>query len=122
MDLSQKQIETKTRIETFARLLGVDPVWATAVAMTESSLGEFQESPTHARGVFQMTSIAMKDILYAMSESNDDWDDILCGLIFLRILIKRWKTWEEATRHFCDPADRKFYVDRVRHFMSLFKN
>lgn len=121
MNLSQKQIETKIKIEFFARLFGIDPRWAVAVAMTESSLGENQLSPTKAKGVFQMTSIAMKDLLQSMPYDDDDFVDIVCGIAFLRLLLNRWKTIEEATKHFCNPKDRHFYIDKVKHFMSSFE-
>jgi hypothetical protein len=117
MDLSKKQVETKTKIELFARIFDLDPAWATAVAMTESSLGEHQLSPTGCRGVFQMSSIAMKDLLLSMSEIDDDLVDIVCGLAFLRLLLRRHNTLEQATKHFCDPKDRDFYWDRVQQFM-----
>jgi len=120
--LSQKQIETKVKIELLAKLFGVDPTWAAAIAMTESSLGKYQKSSTDCRGVFQMSSIAMKDLLFAMELVNDDLIDIVCGLSFLKLLMQRWKTYEEAPLHFCDPADRSFYLNRVKDYMSSFKN
>jgi hypothetical protein len=118
MQLNQKQAETKAKIELFARLFGIDPSWAVAVAMTESSLGLHQLSPTRCRGVFQMSSIAMRDLLLTMDQIDDDLVDIVCGIAFLRLLIKRHGTIEQATKHYCDPQDRGFYWDRCRHFMS----
>jgi len=118
MDLNQKQIDTKNKITFFAKLLGIDPAWAVAVAMTESSLGINQKSPTGARGVFQMTSIAMKDLLYEMENKDDDLIDLLCGILFLRLLYKRHGSIEKATAHFCDPNDRDFYIDKVKHYME----
>jgi len=117
-NLTQKQIETKVKIEFFARLFGIDPVWAVAVAMTESSLGIFQKSPTGCSGVFQMSTIAMKDLLLSMRDIDDDMVDIVCGIAFLRLLLKRWKTIEQATEHFCDPDDRNFYLNRVKKYMD----
>lgn len=119
MELTAKQIETKTKIELFARLLELDPGWALGVAMVESSLGEKQKSPTGARGVFQMTSIAMKDLLLTMDVVDDDWVDILCGLLFLRVLKKRWGSWEQAINHYCDPNDVSFYLNRVEHWKNI---
>jgi len=121
MDLDKKQIETKVKVEFFAKLFGIDPLWAAAVAMTESSLGKKQKSPTGCRGVFQMSSIAMKDLLQIMALSDNDLGDISCGVWFLSELLKRWGTIEEATKHFCDPNDRSFYYDRVVKFMEQFK-
>ena len=118
--LSQKQFETKAKIELFAQLFGIDPLWASSVAMTESSLGTHQESPTGCKGVFQMSSIAMKDLLISMSGIDDDLVDIVCGVAFLRLLLKRHKTIEEATKHYCDPKDKLFYLDRVKFYMSEF--
>jgi hypothetical protein len=117
MQLNQKQAETKAKIELFARLFGIDPSWAVAIAMTESSLGLHQLSPTGCKGVFQMSTIAMKDLLITMQTMDDDLVDIVCGLAFLRLLLKRHGTLEAATKHYCDPQDRGFYWDRVRHFM-----
>ncbi|MBE3141525.1 MAG: hypothetical protein IMZ53_13195 [Thermoplasmata archaeon] len=90
--------------------------------MTESSLGEHQKSPTGCVGVFQMSSIAMKDLLQEMSKQDDEFIDIACGLAFLYLLLRRHKTIEKATAHFCDPADADFYVERVKMYMREFKN
>jgi len=118
MILSEKQIEAKIKIEFFSCLFGIDPVWSVAVAFVESSLGLNQKSPTGCRGVFQMSSIAMKDLLQSMETIDDDLVDIVCGIAFLRLLLKRWKSIEEATAHFCDPNDRDFYIDKVRALMN----
>jgi len=101
--------------------MGLDPAWALAVAMVESSLGEKQKSPTGCRGVFQMSAIAMKDLLQEMEKQDDDLIDIACGLAFLHLLLKRHKTMEAATAKFCDPNDRDFYVSRVVNYMEVFK-
>ena len=119
--LTSKQIETRDKIRRVATALDVDPSWGIAVAMTESSLGVNQKSPTGCKGVFQMSSIAMKDLLQEMEKSDDDLIDIACGLAFLHLLLKRYKTFEVATAHFCDPADRDFYVKRVMDYMEEFK-
>jgi len=120
MNLTQRQIEVKDTTEFFARIFGIDPLWASAVAMTESSLGEKQKSPTGCRGVFQMSGIAMKDLLQDMEKIDDELIDIACGVAFLRLLLRRWKTIDEATSHFCDPNDRDFYINRVHEYMEKF--
>jgi len=116
MNLDARQLETLAKIRVIAKVLDVDPDWAAAVAMVESALGKYQLSKTGAKGVFQMTSIAMKDLLLEMQKADDDMGDILCGVLFLRLLLKRWKTEEGATEHFCDPKDRGFYLERVKKF------
>jgi len=118
MTLTEKQIENKVKIEFFSKLFGIDPSWATAVGFVESSLGLNQKSPTGCRGVFQMSNIAMKDLLQSMETIDDDLIDIVCGVAFLRLLLKRWGSIDEATAHFCDPNDRNFYIDRVRKYME----
>ena len=116
--MTPRQLDTKTKIETVSALFGIDPKWAVAVAMTESSLGESQKSPTGCRGVFQMSQIAMKDLLAEMEQKDDDLIDIVCGVAFLRLLLKRWKTVAGATIRFCDPKDRDFYLQRVLGYME----
>ena len=116
--LKQKQAETKAKVELFAKLFDIDPKWAVAVAMTESSLGLKQKSPTGCRGVFQMSTIAMKDLLIEMAKSDDDLADIACGVAFLHLLMNRWGNKKDATMHFCDPADRDFYWKRVQKYMK----
>ena len=122
MNLIAKQSDIKDKIIGFSTLFGIDPVWAISIAMTESSLGYAQVSHTGCKGVFQMSSIAMKDLLNSMEADNEDLIDIACGVAFLYLLLKRWKTIEEATNHFCDPADRTFYLDRVLTYMKVFKD
>lgn len=116
MNLDPKQYDTLRTVRKCATMLGIDPDWAAAVAMTESALGKHQLSKTGAKGVFQMTTIAMKDLLQEMQKSDDDLIDIACGILFLRLLLKRWKTIDEATAHFCDPKDKGFYIDRMKRF------
>jgi hypothetical protein len=89
--------------------------------MTESALGLHQLSRTGAKGVFQMTSIAMKDLLQEMQRADDDMIDIACGVLFLRLLFKRHKSIEAATAKYCDPKDRGFYIDRVKKYMTELK-
>ena len=116
--LTQKQIETKVKIEFFARLFDINPSWAVAVATVESSLGEHQKSPTGCLGIFQMSTIAMKDLLFSMEQIDDDLVDIACGVAFLKLLLKRHGSMEKATARFCDPKDRVFYVDKVMNLTS----
>lgn len=120
MKLNQRQLETKEKIIKVANAIGLNPSWALAIAMTESSLGEKQKSPTGCRGVFQMSSIAMKDLLIEMEKADDDIIDIACGLAFLHLLLERHKSFDNATAHFCDPNDKWFYVERMRGFMREF--
>lgn len=122
MRLLERQILTKQKIERVALALGVDPAWAVAVAMVESSLGDNQKSPTGCKGVFQMSSIAMKDLLQEMEKADDDTIDIACGLSFLHLLLKRHGSIEAATAKFCDPKDRSFYVPRVMEYKEVFAN
>ncbi len=121
MNLTIKQRDTLDKIKTVAPMIGIDPTWAIAVAMVESSLGVKQLSPTGCKGVFQMSSIAMKDLHQLMQADDDDFADIACGMIFLRLLLKRWKTIEEATTHFCDPKVKERYLFGVKSYMEVFK-
>jgi hypothetical protein len=121
LELNQRQLKTKDEIVKIAEALGVDPIWAVSIAMVESSLGLKQRSPTGCKGVFQMSLIAMKDLLAEMENLDDDLIDMACGILFLRLLLKRHKTIDEATTHFCDPKDRLFYIKRVKDYMKEFK-
>ena len=118
MILNKRQTDTASTIQKISEILGVDSKWTVAVAFVESSLGENQKSPTGCRGVFQMSSVAMKDLLLEMEKKDDDLIDICCGILYLRLLLKRHKTLEAATAKFCDPKDRSFYVDRVLEHMK----
>ena len=121
MNLDQKQLTTLMKIRTAAKLAEIDPDLAVGLAMTESSLGKAQESPTGAKGVFQMSTIAMKDLLQEMKKKDDDIIDILCGVAFLYLLTKRHGSTEAALSHYCDPKDRSFYMDRVKKFAEELK-
>jgi hypothetical protein len=122
MNLLTRQAETRDKIRAVATAIGVKPEWVIAVAMVESSLGVNQKSPTGCRGVFQMSAIAMKDLLIEMEKADDDLIDIACGVAFLHLLLRRHKTIEAATAKFCDPKDRDFYVSRVINYMEVFKD
>lgn len=121
MNLIEKQTETKKKIRAIAPFFGLDPLWPIAVAMTESSLGLAQKSPTGCRGVFQMSTIAMKDLLQEMEKNDDDLIDIACGCAFLYLLLKRHGSIEAATAKFCDPKDREFYIKRMLDYMRTFR-
>ena len=121
MNLIHRQLETKEKIEKIAPFFNLDPLWPISIAMVESSLGVKQISSTGCKGVFQMSSIAMKDLLQEMSKVDDDLIDIACGIAFLYLLLKRHKTIEEATAHFCDPDDIKFYTPKILDYMKAFK-
>lgn len=116
--MTRRQMETKLKVETVSRMFDVDPKWAVAVAMTESSLGENQLSPTGCKGVFQMSRIAMEDLRLAMGAKDDDLVDIVCGIAFLRLLLKRHGGTEEATKKFCDPKERDRYWAKVKRYME----
>lgn len=122
MKLNKKQLETKAKIEEFASLFGIPSDWATAIALSESSLGSVQESPTGCKGVFQMSTIAMKDLWLEMSKNDEELIDIACGCAFLYLLLRRHKSIEEATLRYCDPNDRHFYLGRVLTYMEALKN
>ena len=120
--MTDHQKYIKLTIEELSLALGVDPSWALAIAEQESSLGEHQLSPTGAKGVFQMTRIAVLDLLQESQKKDDDLIDICFGLLFLRLLLKRWGTVEEATGHYCDPSDKHFYVPAVIKKMAKYDN
>lgn len=117
--LIKSQLETKEKIEKIAEAMGIDPLWASAMAMTESSLGVQKVSPTGCLGVFQMSTIAMRDLHESMRSGTDNTVDIACGLAFLYLLLKRHKTIKKATEKFCAPADRDFYFDRMMSYMKV---
>jgi hypothetical protein len=121
LNLNQKQLETLSKIEAFTKLFSLPDMWPAGIAMTESSLGLNQKSPTGCKGVFQMSGIAMKDLLQEMEKADDDLIDIACGVAFLYLLYKRHSSIENATGHFCDPADRDFYIKRVLDYMGELK-
>jgi hypothetical protein len=118
--MNEKQKQVRADIIRLAEFLGVDPAWACAIAEVESSLGINQKSPTGCLGVFQMSSIAMKDLLWEMAKQDDETVDICCGVLFLRLLLKRHGTIEQATAKYCDPKDRHFYVPKVLKLMEQF--
>lgn len=121
MIINKRQADTSSTIQKISEILGVDSKWTVAVAFVESSLGENQKSPTGCRGVFQMSSVAMKDLLLEMEKKDDDLIDICCGILFLRVLLRRHGSIEAATAKFCDPNDRGFYVDRVMKHTGEFR-
>lgn len=117
----QRQHKIEKQIREIAKLFNLDPDWPCAIALVESSLGENQKSPTGSKGVFQMTSIAMKDLLQEMAKKDDDLIDIVCGVAFLSVLYKRYGSWMTATSHFCAPKDIGFYTVKVKKLMEEYK-
>ena len=120
--MTERQNHFKDEIIRLSGALDIDPAWAVAIADQESSLGESQRSPTGAVGVFQMTRIAMIDLLQQMERKDDDLVDICCGILFLRLLLQRWDSIETATAHYCDPNDRHFYVPAIMRKIREYDN
>ena len=102
------------KIVAAAKIVGLDPSWPLAIAEVESSMGANQLSPTGARGIFQMTSIAMAELLRIMVRKDDEWADILCGIAYLNALKNQWGSEESATIHYCDPKVRDAYSKKVK--------
>lgn len=115
-----KPISIKDKIKAISEIVGLDPAWVLAIAEVESSMGVNQLSPTGARGVFQMTSIAMAELLRIMVRKDDEWADILCGIAYLNALKNQWGSEDSATIKFCNPKDRDFYLSRVRKAREKF--
>lgn len=120
--MTQEELEKKIRrFVAFANSefgMSLDSDWVVAIARVESSLGVNQKSKTGALGVFQMTTIAMKDLLQAMEFKDSEFIDIANGIAFLSLLLNRHKTIEAATMKYCDPKDREFYYKRVSDEMK----
>ena len=110
------------KIREVCELIGFPVSLALAIAEVESAMGKYQLSPTGARGVFQMTSIAMKDLLLEMERHDDEWVDILCGLAFLHVLKRRWKEPEAIVKRYCDPAEKDAYWEKVVAKMNPLQN
>lgn len=92
---------------------------AVAVAQVESAMGRYQKSPTGARGVFQLTSIAFKDMMESLtSTERHERTDILCGVAFLCLLQDRWEGIEAIVSHFCDPAEKEAYWKKVQYLLE----
>jgi membrane-bound lytic murein transglycosylase MltF len=118
MNLSQQQLKIKSLIEQVTLSIGDNPILSVAVALVESSLGLQLKSPTGAKGVFQLTSIAMKDLHQEMDKKGNEVIGVLCGLAFIHLLIKRHKTVEEVIHHYCDPKDYDFYIQQIKAYMK----
>ena len=116
LSLNSTQAETKKLIEDISKLINLDPLLTSAIALTESSLGINLLSPTKCRGVFGMSSIAMKDLLLEMHKPKNRDISILCGLAFIKLLIRRWGNEQDAINHFCSPKDRVFYNSRIKKY------
>ncbi len=93
MILNQKQEEVKDLIERVCKAINFSKNWPLAIAMTESSLGLKQD---------------------------DEIIDVLCGIAFIYLLMKRWGTWKGVVDHFCDPKDRDFYWNRVNGYINQY--
>jgi len=92
---------------------------AVAICDVESAMGKYILSPTGARGAFQLTSIAMRDMLQAMGERRYERTAILCGIAFLCLLQDRWQPADVIVKHYCDPAERDAYWAKVQAKMNL---
>ena len=116
------QEEIKKAIFDIAKIVDVDPALAMAIAKIESGFGFQQKSKTGARGIFQMTSIAMKDLLLYMESHTDDIVDILVGLAFLKVLSTRWnKDEQRIAEKYCDPKDRDWYPAKALELAETYR-
>jgi len=107
------QGEVKEAIFKIAKIVGVDPGIALAVSHIESRHGVHLKSKTGALGVFQMTSIAVRDLHHSMATPGHEIIGICAGICFLSLLMKRHEDLRKALDKYCDPNDREWYADRV---------
>lgn len=107
------QEEVKKAIFEICRIVGVDPAIAMAVSHVESSHGAHLKSPTGALGVFQMTSMAMKDLHLEMATPGKEIIGVCAGICFLFLLIGRHKDELTVLQKYCDPKDRPWYPAKV---------
>lgn len=118
--MTEQQEKIALKVVEIANFFGIDPAWLLALCETESSMGINNLSPTGAKGPFGMTSIAMKDLHQEMVRKP--LIGIACGAAFASVLYDRWETIPRATEHFCNPADRAFYGNRVAAAMDRYKD
>lgn len=119
--MDDKPNTIKDKIIEASKLVGLNPSWTLAIAEVESSMGANQLSPTGAKGVFQMTSIAMAELLRIMVRKDDEWVDIFCGIVYLNHLKKQWGSESLATIHYCDPKVRDEYLNKVQKAKEKFE-
>jgi hypothetical protein len=124
MSLTQKQTEIFNLCKDHAIWLGIDPSWALAIADQESTFGLNLISPTGARGIYQDTTIAMKDILEFIGHDNEAAykASIAVGQSELLVLLTRWHDIEIATSHYCDPKVKAQYVASVMSKIKQYKS
>lgn len=113
--------DVKKMIFKVCKAVGVDPAVAMAISEIESQHGMYRQSPTGARGVFQMTSIAMKDLLIEMAEPDRQALGICCGVAFIRLLMTRHEDELTAISKYCDPDDREWYPEKVLRLAEKYR-
>lgn len=102
------------KIRAICKIVEFPEDLAVAIAKVESAMGKYILSPTGAKGIFQLTSIAMKDMLQVMAEHKYERTAILCGIGFLCLLQDRWMDAQEIVFHFCDPAEKDAYWKKIQ--------
>jgi len=100
-------------IKFFAHLHGVNPGFALTVAIIESDLDVNAKSRTNARGLFQLTSSAVDEVVkyhprLARANRNDwydaDWNAEV-GVLYLHIIMKRYLRGNPASENLSFLAD-----------------
>lgn len=111
-------VTTEEKIRAICEIIEFPADGAVAIAQVESAMGKYLLSRTGARGIFQLTSIAMRDMLEAMARPKHERTGILCGLAFLCLLQDRWTDLDTIVRHYCDPDEKEAYLAKVHEFME----
>lgn len=115
------QEEVKKATFEIARIVKVDPAICLAISEIESTHGLHLKSPTGALGIFQMTTIAMKDLHMSMVTPGLEINGILAGVGFWNVLKTRHKDDEKAVAKYCDPKDRDWYIKKTLDLASEYR-
>lgn len=107
------------KIRAICEIMGFSGDLAVAVATVESAMGKYIISPTNARGLFQLTSIALKDMLQAMGLERHERVAMLCGIAFLCLLQDRWGDDPRTiVGHYADPAEKEAYWKKIQKALT----
>lgn len=94
---TDEKSKIKNKIIKEARSQGIDPALALGLAEQESSFNPKAKSRTGARGIYQMTSVACKEVGIPFDDKLYDPDyNIKYGLKYLKWCLNHTKTVEEA--------------------------
>ncbi len=127
--------EIECHVDSSCEEFGIPKAMVLAIIKAESDFDQYARSSADARGLMQITSVALKDINrilseeYTITQMYDPKINIRCGVAYLSVLYQKYKIFDTAFAAYnagqgnvdCWLLDSRYSYDRKQLYHIPFK-